>query len=236
MQYLILGLGVVIGCAMLLQWAATADPRSLASALKAMGLLAIGGLGLVLLLTGQLGLALMLAPILLPLLLNWRAISNRMRAARGPTPGQTSHLQTAYLHVVLDHDTGDVHGTVLQGRFAGRELADLSVVEMHSLLEECRIDDPQSAAVVEAYLDRVYGTDWRGAGEDSHDRGPSGAPGGGRMTTEEAYRILGLSPGASTAEIKAAHRRLMKQYHPDQGGTNYLAAKVNEAKDVLLGS
>ena len=231
MQYLILGLGVVIGSAMLLQWLTTADPRSLASALKTVGLLAVVGLFFVLLLTGQLGLALVLAPILLPLLLNWRAISNRVKAARGPTPGQTSHLETAYLRVVLDHDTGDVHGTVLQGRFAGRELADLSVVEMHGLLDECRIDDAQSAAVVEAYLDRVYGTDWRGDGT-----GNSTGTGGGRMTAEEACRILGVAPNASAAEIKAAHRRLMKQYHPDQGGSDYLAAKVNEAKDVLLGS
>lgn len=58
-----------------------------------------------------------------------------------------------------------------------------------------------------------------------------GSPG---MTIEEAYLVLGLNPGATREEIKAAHRNLIRRSHPDQGGTAYLAAKVNAAKDVLL--
>ena len=54
------------------------------------------------------------------------------------------------------------------------------------------------------------------------------------MSQEEAYQILGLQPGAKSEEIIRAHRTLMKRIHPDQGGTNYLAARVNEAKDTLL--
>ena len=54
------------------------------------------------------------------------------------------------------------------------------------------------------------------------------------MDVEEAYATLGLEPGASADAVKQAHRRLMKKLHPDQGGSTYLASKINQAKDVLL--
>jgi curved DNA-binding protein CbpA len=56
------------------------------------------------------------------------------------------------------------------------------------------------------------------------------------MSRSEALKVLGLEEGATEEHIRAAHRRLILQTHPDKGGTSYLAAKINEAKDVLLKS
>jgi DnaJ homolog subfamily C member 19 len=62
---------------------------------------------------------------------------------------------------------------------------------------------------------------------------PRAGPGG--MSRDEAYQVLGLKPGASKADIKAAHRRLMAAAHPDHGGSDWIAARLNQARDVLMG-
>jgi len=143
--------------------------------------------------------------------------------------------------MTLDHDSGEMSGVVREGRFTGRGLEELSEEDLIALWRECRAEDDQSAAVLEAYLDRTRGEAWRaraGAGRARADGQGGGGPAssGGHMTAEEAYEILGVAPGASDAEIHEAHRRLMQKLHPDHGGSNYLAAKINEAKDLLLGS
>ena len=159
-----------------------------------------------------------------------RAFTSRMKAGAspGPTPGQTSQIETAFLRMRLDHDTGEMDGTVLQGRYEGCELRGLGLAELLELLRECR-SDRQSMAVLEAYLDRIH-EDWR------ERRGPPPGPSSDGMNEDEARAVLGVGPGASREEIVQAHRRLMQRLHPDRGGSDYLAAKLNAAKDLLLGS
>jgi hypothetical protein len=155
-------------------------------------------------------------------LLSW-ASAARSRAA--PTPGATSAVETRMLRLRLDHASGRIEGEVIAGRFAGRRIEDLRQGEAVALLAEAARDDPPSARLVEAYLDRAYPR-WRA----------EAAPGAAdAMSREEAYAILGLAPGASAEAVKAAHRRLMQEHHPDRGGSAEMAAKINRARDMLLG-
>lgn len=157
----------------------------------------------------------------------------------GRSQGQTSRVRTSTLEMILDHDTGEMDGAVLAGTHAGARLKELGVDDLVGLWREIGARDTRSRQLLEAFLDRMH-KGWRelagvsaGAGEDTHR--PGGGD-GGPMTREEACEILGVAPGASRDDIRRAHRQLMKKLHPDQGGSNYLAAKVNEAKDLLLGT
>jgi hypothetical protein len=142
---------------------------------------------------------------------------------------QTSRVVTAHLDMELDHDTGSLRGKVLKGVFKGRQIDRMAPAELALLWHDCRFADPQSAQLLETYLDSIHST-WR---EDmARAEGTPGA--GGIMTKEEALEVLGLKSGASVEDIRAAHRDLMKKLHPDLGGSTYLAAKINEAKDKLL--
>ena len=232
--YFILGLALLIGTLMLGRWYVNADPKTAARAVKwtLAGVGTVGGLYL--LFAGRHGLAAVLLPLVLPLLLRGRWLAERLKAARGPSPGQTSDVTTRFLRMTLDHDTGVMSGTVLDGQYRGRQLDELTLPELIELWRECRTEDEQSALVVEAYLDRAHGELWREAvaGESASAGGPG--RGGGDMAREEALEILGLSPRATEDEVHEAHRRLMQLVHPDRGGSNYLAAKINRAKDVLL--
>jgi DnaJ domain len=145
---------------------------------------------------------------------------------------RVSAVETDYLRMHLDHDSGVMSGTVRRGRFQGRHLAELAEDELIELWRSCRAEDPQAARLMEAYLDRLK-PDWRGAAEGAQAR-PRGAS--DTMTREEAYAILGLKPDASDAEVREAHHRLMMGVHPDHGGSTYLAAKLNRAREVLLGA
>lgn len=232
LPYFLLGLALLAGVLLSLRWFVNAEPAQVARALRWSLVVAAVVVGLFLVFAGRHVLLFFLLPALLPFLLRSRALWRRAKAAAGPTPGRTSEVTTRFLRMVLDHDSGEMSGEIQEGTFAGRELAQLDEAELIALWRECRAADAQSAAVLEAYLDRTLGEAWREAAGAA--AGGEGAGGEG-MSRQDAYEILGLEPGASDSDIRDAHRRLMQKVHPDHGGSNYLASKINRAKELLLG-
>ena len=225
-------LGVVI--LLLLLWAGIAfsksDPKQVARLLRAIGGGAAVLLAAFLLFRGEIAVAIPVGAFGLGLL-GWTSFWSAPFWARTQrSAGQVSRVRTAFLEVELDHDTGRMGGRVLAGSYQDASLDALDRATVIKLLSE--IDD-DSRDLLAAYLDRRE-PGWRENAQ--HDAGAgAGRPGGaGKMTEQEAYQILGIQPGASKEEISRAHRSLMKKLHPDQGGTTYLAARINEAKDVLL--
>jgi hypothetical protein len=146
------------------------------------------------------------------------------------TPGQISRVRSAFIEMELDHDSGAMRGRILAGPHEGASLDALDVATLLGMLPQ--IDD-ESRALLAAYLDRRE-PGWREHAQAGASAGNGAARSGGKMTEEEAYQILGVKMGASAEEIGRAHRTLMKKLHPDQGGSTYLAAQINEAKEVLL--
>jgi hypothetical protein len=195
------------------------------SALASTGLLFTGRFGLALITIGATFMAI-------------RAMSRAGAGAGGfgghGQGGQSSEVTTDTLRMELDHRTGELDGEVLSGRYGGRSLASLGLSDLLELLAECQREDPRSVALLETYLDR-RAPDWRShvAGDGGSQSDPTA--GSGVMDEATACSILGLAPGASADEVKAAHRRLMTKLHPDHGGSSYLAAQLNQAKDYLLG-
>jgi DnaJ domain len=143
--------------------------------------------------------------------------------------GGTSRVRSAAIEMELDHDSGEMRGRILAGRHQGMTLDRLDVKTLVAMLNEI---DAESRALLMAYLDRRDAR-WREHAQGDAAAGRAAAS-TGKMSEQEAYQILGLQPGASADAIAGAHRTLMKKFHPDQGGTTYLAARINEAKEVLL--
>jgi len=227
MTWLAIGAGALLLLVLLARGFANAPVARVKAALA----WAVGGIGLVLLtallLSGRGFQALWTLAFLAPLLMQaWRSWRSARTFSRGgqASPGQESRVETAMLEMVLHHDSGRMTGQVRRGRHAGADLADLGLPALRDLLAECAAEDPESVPLLEAWLDRSH-PDWR-EGMDAPDEGP--------LTRAEALAVLGLAEGASAAEIRAAHRRLMRTAHPDQGGSEWLAARLNAARDLLL--
>ncbi len=236
MLYLLGGFAILGGFLLLIYLFVNADPARLARNLKWTGITvaAVAAIALIILPPAR-ELAALLVPLAMamPLLARLRSILDRYRT---PAGGQSSTVATAFLRMTLDHDTGSMDGTVLRGQFAGMRLAELDPPRLLALLRECRAEDEEGARLLEAYLDRLR-PDWRDefAGAQPGGAGSGGArPASGNMSVEEAYAILGLSPGADADAVREAHRRLMIKLHPDHGGSDYLATQINRARDVLL--
>lgn len=153
------------------------------------------------------------------------------RQRQQQSSGNLSTVSTQILDMSLDHDSGTMYGTIKEGPLSGQELGNLSEQEFIQLLNYCRENDAESARLLEAYLDKRFGDSWR---EDDRSQQEHTASTGGDMSKQEAYNILGLEPGCSEEDIINAHRRLMQKNHPDRGGSDYLAAKINQAKDLLM--
>jgi DnaJ-like protein len=250
---LVAGVALLVGGLMLVRWFVAADPRTLAFAAKVTGIACAVLVAGFLIFSGRAGWIMALVPFAVFLLrrggLGSRLGGGWFGGMSGGAP-RDSHVRTRFLDMRLDHETGELDGDILDGPYAGRRLGTMDRHELLDLLADVRAEDRKSALVLEAYIDRRF-PDWRegagsetadagGAGPDTSDAGSgsgagSGTAAAGPMTVAEAYRVLGLEPGAGEVEIKAAYHRLIGTVHPDRGGSAFLAAQVNRARDILLG-
>lgn len=210
---------------------------------------AIAGV-VVLALTGRAHLIFALLAVLYPLLRRWLPGMVLRRIFRGGIPGgmggvggmggataspqQQSTIRTVWLEMSLDHDSGLLSGTVLQGKWARRALNDLSDTECVELWQHCQQHDHDSARVLESYLDQRLGQDWRAQQAEPDPEQPR-ASSSDPLTRAEALAILGINEPYEKRDVVQAHRRLMQRMHPDRGGSDWLAARINEAKKILLG-
>jgi len=242
--YFLLGVCLLAAALLAGKWFVNADPKAIIRAAKVMGFGLLVSMGVFMMVTGRFSTGLPLAILSLALLRRWRLPNLRFPGGGSarPSPGQASEVETVWLKMRLQHDSGAMGGVVRKGPWAGMELSALSLEQLVALLGDCWADDPQSAQLLETYLDRAIGPDWRERAQAGGSAGGSAGgartaeAGSGRMSREEAREVLGVGAAATPEEVKEAYRRLMQKMHPDQGGSTYLAAKINQARDVLLGA
>ena len=247
MRTLIIIGAIIIAFLIFSHWFARTPPAKIRSVLKKSGLFVLAGILLLLVLTGRahwlfavIGGAL---PFLQRLASAWKTVQffkkfqNQWKSGDNAMPGATgaSRIETRHLRMELDHHTGAMTGIVLSGAYAGRQLADLDFATLLQLLQSLQgARDQDSVRLLESYLLRHHADDWHEyqTQEPQHERQASGES--STMSITEALSMLGLESGADKRTISAAHKRLIQKLHPDRGGTDYLAAKINQAKDVLM--
>lgn len=250
MAYLLSGLAALVIVLLIARGFTSANPSAMARQLRFLGGVILMAIAVAFALRGRIDLAILIG------FGGWGLLMGRgvlpwgtggWGGGRGSGGNQGSRVATDHLDMELDLASGAIRGTILKGRFAGQDIETLSPAELVLIWQDYSFADPSSAQILEAYLDRRHPT-WRddlerqAEGDDGEDsfrsqqRGPrSGASRSGSMTRAEALEILGLQEGASDDDVRSAHRELMKKLHPDRGGSNYLAAQINEAKAILVG-
>jgi len=242
-------MGIVLGGAFVLVFVlglgyafTQANPATLARSLRYLGALLLGLAAVALMLTERIGLGVFVGTVAWSLFTQGRVwpggwphygvFSGGGGGARSrPRRDQSSAVRTEWIALELDHTTGEMDGDVLKGDQQGARLSTMTREQITALLGEAG-NDIETQRLLETYLDRRFGPSWR---QSEQPKSEPRSRNDSAMSRAEAYRVLGLEPGADEEAIRAAHRKLMLQNHPDKGGTSYLAAKINEAKDVLLG-
>ncbi len=175
--------------------------------------------------TGLLVVARQMLPLLVRLLPTFWSLRGQANSTR-----KQSEVSSRILKMTLDHDSGDLSGKVLEGPFKDWLLEELERQQLDELLAFCQREDADSAQLLVTYLEQRFPDD---AGSNEHGEA-SAAHSQTGLTRAEALSLLGLQDGATQDDIVAAHRALIQKMHPDRGGSDYLAAKINEAKDLLL--
>jgi hypothetical protein len=246
MGALILGALALLLMLVLLRGFGGADPRLLVRSLRffAAGLLLLAAIGFAFF--DRVGLAMLAGSFAWAMFTGgqvWHIGWPRGFSHPGGTSGPqgksagTTCVSTEWVEMTLDHNSGAMSGRVLKGKYSGKGLHALSLNDSVLFYLEASSGDTETGNLLATYLDRRFGSDWRPQAESAnrsssqtHTRPDSG------MSRSEAFAVLGLKPEADDDAILAAHRKLILKNHPDVGGSSEAAARINEAKDVLLGN
>lgn len=147
-------------------------------------------------------------------------------------PGSVSKVNTKTLVLTIDQVSGEIDGDVLNGNYADRKLSELTLDEIKSYYQFCSTEDPRALKLIAAFIQKEMPEQWTTG--PWYGQASSNVNADQGMTTQEALDILGLEAGADREKITHAHKRLMTKLHPDKGGNDYLATRINQAKDFLL--
>jgi DnaJ domain len=232
LAYFIIGLSVFVALLIGGQAIVNADPKKLVKAFRIAATIICALLAGFFILTGRFAYA---PPFVIAALFFLR---NKPFFGGGstPSPGQQSDVETSWIKATLDHDNGEMDGQILKGKFEARLLSSLTLEQLMDFQEEAG-DDPQTLAILNSFLDRYHRQsedDNTSQSDQTKEQRTRARSTSGPMSRREALEILELEDDATLAQIKKAHRKLMKKFHPDHDGSEYMAAKINEAKDVLI--